>query len=153
MSLARFPASSPGQPSWSGAAVVGEIIGSSLGAVDPAPAPYPNSTWITLLCLSVSVTVLLIAAGQGAYRHSEAIAPIPSWTGIILLVFSIGSRAAWPDVRRVDRTFFRAGNAGGEPARSAKRRRRRDGPLPPPGRRSRAYRQSRGGGIRPDEAG
>jgi hypothetical protein len=88
-----------------------------LRAIDPiAPtlygevveaSPPASISWIVLLCLDASIALMLIAAGQGAGRHGDAVsAMILFWIGITLLLVPIASRIAYPVVNRGERLFM-----------------------------------------------
>lgn len=67
----------------------------------------PNIGVISLLCLSASVALLLIALGQGAGRHLHpTLASFYFWGGIILLVLPFASRITRLDVSRGERLFL-----------------------------------------------
>jgi hypothetical protein len=60
-------------------------------------------SWVVFLCLNASIALLLIAAGQGAGRRGEAIAPILFWSGVVMLLLPIAGRIALPILARAER--------------------------------------------------
>ncbi|TWC07549.1 hypothetical protein FBZ93_101842 [Bradyrhizobium macuxiense] len=83
------------------------IIGPDLRGGDTETAPdSANSNWIAALCLVVAVALLLVAAGQGAGRRGNDVAPLLFWSGTLLVVVPTSLRIAWPNVARGERLFL-----------------------------------------------
>jgi hypothetical protein len=106
MSSAGLASLAVWRPFRSAGARIFDIIGPTLHGRETEETSAANSGWITLLSLSASVGLFLIAAGHGAGRRGEADAGVLFWSGVILLVLPIVGRVAWPVVSRGERLFL-----------------------------------------------
>ena len=106
MSAASLAAFGVWRPFRTAAARIFDVFGPTLHGKETEGNSAANSGWITLLSLSASVGLFLIAAGHGAGRRGEADAGVLFWSGVILLVLPIVGRAAWPVVARGERLFL-----------------------------------------------